>query len=130
VEGNLESVLDEHLWLASRLQGLAGQSLAVELRDVLRLRSSVFFVHSEDGKDRFTLRCHAALPFTEARVVNRLPGEADEKPLRPDELRKAFNSPVLASCARDDLNWARRIGLPLLVQNSGTLGFGVRSCFS
>ena len=93
VEGNLESVLDEHLWLASRLQGLAGQSLAVELRDVLRLRSSVFFVHSEDGKDRFTLRCHAALPFTEARVVNRLPGEADEKPLRPDELRKAFNSP-------------------------------------
>lgn len=93
VDGNLESVLDEHLWLTSRLQGLSGPSLAAELRDVLRLRSSVFFVHSGDGSDRFTLRCHAALPFTEARVVNQLPGEAAERPLRPDELRKAFNSP-------------------------------------
>ena len=93
IDGNLESVLDEQLWVTARLQGTAGESLASELKEVLRLRSSVFFIHSSDGKDRFTLRCHAALPFTEGRAVNQLPGDAQEKPLRPDELRKAFNSP-------------------------------------
>jgi hypothetical protein len=93
IEGNLESVLDEQLWVTSRLQGTAGETLASELEEVLRLRSSVFFIHSTDGKDRFTLRCHAALPFTEGRAVSQLPGDAEEKPLRPDELRKAFNSP-------------------------------------
>jgi len=93
IDGNLESVLDEHLWVTSRLQGISGAGLAEELKEVLRLRSSVFFVHSVNGKERFTLRCHAALPFTEGRNVSKLPGETDEKPLRPDELRKAFNSP-------------------------------------
>jgi hypothetical protein len=92
-EGNLESVLDEHLWVTSRLQGTAGNSLASELKEVLGLRSSVSLFHAADGKDRFRLRCHAALPFTEGRTVNQLPGDAEEKPLRPDELRKAFNSP-------------------------------------
>jgi hypothetical protein len=94
VEGNLESVLDEQLWLNSTLNGLEGSQLAEELRDVLRLRSSVFYVHSLNSADkRFTIRCHAALPFTEGRVSSQRPGEAEEKPLRPDELRKAFNSP-------------------------------------
>jgi len=61
---------------------------------VLRLRSSVFYVHALTAADkRFTIRCHAALPFTEGRVLIQMPGEAEEKPLRPDELRKAFNSP-------------------------------------
>lgn len=93
-EGNLESVLDEHLWITSRLQSLSGSGLADELKDVLRLRSSVFFLHPVNGEgERFTLRCHAALPFTEGRMLVQGPGEAEEKPLRPDELRKAFNSP-------------------------------------
>ena len=61
---------------------------------MLRLRSSVFYVHALTAADkRFTIRCHAALPFTEGRVLIQMPGEAEEKPLRPDELRKAFNSP-------------------------------------
>ncbi len=94
-EGNLESVLDEHLWITSRLQSLSGSGLADELKDALRLRSSVFFLHPVNGEgQRFTLRCHAALPFTEGRMLVQGPGEAqEEKPLRPDELRKAFNSP-------------------------------------
>lgn len=94
VEGNLESVLDEQLWLNSTLNGLEGSQLAEELKDVLRLRSSVFYVHSLNSADkRFTVRCHAALPFTEGKVPNQMPGQGEEKPLRPDELRKAFNSP-------------------------------------
>jgi hypothetical protein len=94
IEGNLESVLDEQLWLNSTLNGLEESQLAAELRDVLRLRSSVFYVHSASSADeRFTIRCHAALPFTEGKVVIQTPGEVEEKPLRPDELRKAFNSP-------------------------------------
>jgi len=94
VEGNLESVLDEQLWLNSTLHGLDGPQLATELKDVLRLRSSVFYIHSADSADeRFTIRCHAALPFTEGKIVSQMPGEPEEKPLRPDELRKAFNSP-------------------------------------
>jgi len=93
-DGNLESVLDEQLWIVSKMQSLSGAQLAEELRDALRLRSSVFFLHSaSDPDERFTMRCHAALPFTEARTIVQMPGEPAEKPLRPDELRKAFNSP-------------------------------------
>jgi hypothetical protein len=94
VEGNLESVLDEQLWLNSTLNGLKESELAAELKDALRLRSSVFRVHPLDADDKwFTIRCHAALPFTEAKSGYQVPGEPEEKTLRPDELRKAFNSP-------------------------------------
>lgn len=90
IEGNLESVLDEQLWLSSTLHGLEGPQLAAELKDVLRLRSS----HPVNSShERFTIRCHAALPFTGGKMVSQTPGEPEEKPLRPDELRKAFNSP-------------------------------------
>ncbi|MBK7931797.1 MAG: hypothetical protein IPJ98_31245 [Bryobacterales bacterium] len=33
------------------------------------------------------------MPFTEGKMQVQGPGEGEEKPLRPDELRKAFNSP-------------------------------------
>ncbi|MGO8735855.1 MAG: helicase-related protein [Terriglobia bacterium] len=93
-DGNLESVLDEQLWITTQLQGLAGSELADDLRAVLDLRNSNFFLHRVENPDqRFTLRCHAALPFTTGRVVTQLPGQEQEKPLRPDELRRAFNSP-------------------------------------
>jgi len=96
VEGNLESVLDEHFWLGSRLYDLSGASLADGVSDVLQLRSSIFFFHSLKSnavEDRFTIRSHAAMPFTETKITLQMPGEDVGKPLRPDELRKAFNSP-------------------------------------
>lgn len=94
VDGNLESVLDEHLWIATRIQGVSGSALARELRTVLSLRSSNFSLQPVNGDGApFTLRCHAALPFTEARAVAQGDEKTPDKPLRPDELRKAFNSP-------------------------------------
>lgn len=95
-EGNLESVLDEHLWVMSRLYDSNGEMLANDLTDVLRLRSSVLFLHSPRSnafEERFTIRSHAALPFSETKTTVQMPGEDVAKPLRPDELRKAFNSP-------------------------------------
>ena len=51
VDGNLEAVLDEHLWITSRLRSLAGADLAAELRDGLSFKSGMFFLHSLENKD-------------------------------------------------------------------------------
>jgi hypothetical protein len=98
LEGNLESVLDEHLWIASKLGGATGAELANELLDGLRVRTSNFYIHplgNKSTRGRFSLRCHAAMPFTDPRAgTNSLqPHEDGEKPIRTDELRKAFNTP-------------------------------------
>lgn len=88
VAGNLESVLDEHLWISSRLDGDAIASFPTELRKVFDLvngRQRVF----EPGSDDFTLRCHAAMPFADAKSE----GAGGEQRLRTDDLRRAFNSP-------------------------------------
>ena len=92
VEGNLEAVLDEHFWVSSRTRSLEGKSLAAELQDSLSLKNGIFHLHPLEGKDQetFSLRCHVAIPFiqTKSSAVN-----GDEKPIRTDEIRKAFNSP-------------------------------------
>ena len=88
VAGNLESVLDEHLWISSRLDGDAVANFPAELRKVFDLvngRHRVF----EPGSDEFTLRCHAAMPFADAKSD----GAGGEQRLRTDDLRRAFNSP-------------------------------------
>lgn len=98
LEGNLESVLDEHLWIISKLTGAKDADLADELLEALRIRTSNFFMHSlgyKSKKRRFSLRCHVAMPFTDPRADKsslHLYGDGD-KPIRTDELRKAFNSP-------------------------------------
>lgn len=98
LEGNLESVLDEHLWIASKLGVAAGEILADDLLEAMKVRTSNFFVHplgNKSKENRFSLRCHAVMPFTDPRAdksyVNS--GEDGEKPIRTDELRKAFNTP-------------------------------------
>lgn len=91
-DGNLESVLDEHLWITSKLRNLQNEELALELRDGLTIKSGMFFLHPVDG-DRdvtFSLRCHVALPFIQTQVRNL---EDGEKPFRTDEMRRAFNTP-------------------------------------
>lgn len=97
LEGNLESVLDEHLWIASKVGGSKGAKLADELLEALRVRTSNFFMHplgSKSKKGRFSLRCHAAMPFTDPRAEKSLLMDEDgERPIRADELRKAFNTP-------------------------------------
>ncbi len=94
-DGNLESVLDEHLWITRQLRGLSGKALAENLRDAIRLRSSNVTVHRLGLKeeDDFTLRCHMAIPYTRKQQNFRYSDSQEEKPLRADELRNAFNTP-------------------------------------
>jgi hypothetical protein len=99
IDGNLEAVLDEHLWITGQIRNLQGPALAAELMDSLNLRSSVFNLHpaGDQSADRtFSLRCHAALPFIQTQVrAERLSadGRKREPSYRPDELRRSFNSP-------------------------------------
>lgn len=92
VDGNLEAVLDEHLWITSRLRGLSEDELANELREGLTIKSGMFFLHPLEGKreNTFSLRCHVAMPFVQSRVRYL---EEGEKPFRTDEIRRAFNTP-------------------------------------
>lgn len=97
--GNLESVLDEHLWIRSPAhQGVV--ALAQDLQSALRLVTGGFSFHALGTGDRLRLRCHAAMPFGEAEGspppkagAPALEIEEDAGPVRPDEIRQSFNSP-------------------------------------
>jgi hypothetical protein len=102
LEGNLESVLDEHLWIIGRLGSLEGAELAKELCDGLSVKSGLFFLREigNVGDATFALRCHVAMPFIEARAggaeraaTAALDGAEDVGRIRSDELRRAFNTP-------------------------------------
>jgi hypothetical protein len=92
VDGNLEAVLDEHLWITSRLRSLRGKALANELKDGMTIKSGLFYLHPVEGNkaNTFSIRCHVAMPFVQSRVAYL---EGGEKPIRSDELRRAFNTP-------------------------------------
>lgn len=92
VDGNLEAVLDEHLWIISQLQSLSEDELADELRDGLTIKSGLYYFHPIQGERdaTFSLRCHVAMPFVQSRVSYL---ENGEKPIRTDEMRRAFNTP-------------------------------------
>ena len=91
VAGNLESVLDEHLWIASKLDADAVTRFPYDLKKVLGLYEGRHRVHEPgDADDPFQLRCHAAMPFADAKVENAAGGEDR---LRTDDMRRAFNTP-------------------------------------
>lgn len=97
--GNLESVLDEHLWIRSAAHQSA-VALAEDLHGTLRLITGGFnFQALGTGGDRLRLRCHAAMPFGEAEAARSRAGvpapeiEEETGPVRPDEIRQSFNSP-------------------------------------
>jgi hypothetical protein len=91
VAGNLESVLDEHLWIASRLDADAITHFPRDLVKTLGLHEGRHRVYEPGlGDDPFQLRCHAAMPFANARIENASGGEDR---LRTDEMRRAFNTP-------------------------------------
>jgi hypothetical protein len=92
VAGNLESVLDEHLWIASKLDADAIARFPRDLLKILRLHEGRHRVHEPGASDEnFLLRCHAAMPFADAKVENTSTGQEDR--LRTDDMRRAFNSP-------------------------------------
>lgn len=101
LDGNLEAVLDEHLWVTATLRHTGPKDLFKELTTALSLRTSDVKMYGL-GSDDFNLRAHAVLAFTQAVRRHRPEAAADtEPPDRADDLRIAFNSPfwphVLAS---------------------------------
>lgn len=93
VDGNLESVLDEWFWMLKTTAGRQGRELCDEVVGIARLRGSDVRFHELGAKgEHFSLRAHAALPFVDARQAS-IDLDADARPLRNDELRRAFNSP-------------------------------------
>ena len=92
IAGNLESVLDEHLWVASRLDADAVSRFPRDLLKTLGLHEGRHRLYEPGtGDDGFLLRCHAAMPFADAKVENTLTGGEDR--LRTDDMRRAFNTP-------------------------------------
>jgi hypothetical protein len=92
VAGNLESVLDEHLWIISKLDADAISRFPRDLVKTLGLHEGRHRLHEPGGgKEGFLLRCHAAIPFADAKVENALTGVEDR--LRTDDIRRSFNTP-------------------------------------
>lgn len=92
VAGNLESVLDEHLWIAGKLDADAIARFPRDLLKTLGLHEGRSRLHEPGaGDEGFPLRCHAAMPFADAKVDNALTGV--ENRLRTDDMRRSFNTP-------------------------------------
>jgi hypothetical protein len=88
-EGNLESVLDEHFWYLAQSDSRSWRERLEDFSSALRLRKGNTQLHVS-AEDSFSLRCHVAMAMTEARSAR---DEDGEKPVRPDEVRRAFNTP-------------------------------------
>jgi hypothetical protein len=89
LDGNLEATLDEHFWFMTQTSPSGGDDLIQEFADAISLnRSSIQLHYGEKSAIRspLRLRCHVAAPFTR-------PDHPDEERVRPDEVRRAFNSP-------------------------------------
>ena len=106
--GRLSKEISRQSWRAFWFLGKAGGTDWKERRDelesALRLRASNVGLHeSGPGSELMRLRCHAAVPLNEVRTGGGSGGEApslelegwgsEERPLRPDEVRRAFNTP-------------------------------------
>jgi hypothetical protein len=104
VQGNLEAVLDEHFWFLAKAGGENWKERLNELESALRLRASNVVLHEKGpGSEPMRIRCHAAIPLNEVRAGSSGSGDAvpaldldvaqEDRPLRPDEVRRAFNTP-------------------------------------
>jgi hypothetical protein len=97
VDGGLESVLDEHFWLRAQNLHDGVKGLAEDLQSSLGLRAGSFSFHGIGGQPhKIPVRCHVAVPFGDAEiapVVKVESGVAQAAPVRPDEVRRSFNTP-------------------------------------
>jgi hypothetical protein len=114
-KGNLESVLDEHFWYLSQADSRGWEKSLETFGSALRLRAGSSLLHESADKG-FRLRSHAAVAMTEVRSSKE--GEPGEVPVRPDEVRQAFNTPfwphilVTTSVGQEGLDfhpWCRAI---------------------
>ena len=95
LDGNLEAVLDEHLWVTGTLRHSSPEALVEHLTTALSLRTSDVKLYGLEGrKSDYHLRSHAVLSFNQA-VRRHRPGadKGKEPALRTEEVRNAFNSP-------------------------------------
>jgi hypothetical protein len=94
VEGNLESVLDEHFWYVGQSDESSWPEKLEKLGSAMRLRNGSMSLFEGPGPDnRFSLRCHAALAMNEVRSTGSDVRQEGEAQVRPDEVRRAFNTP-------------------------------------
>ena len=97
VDGGFESVLDEHFWLRAQNLHEGAAGLAKDLQSSLGLRAGSFSFHGIGRRPhKIPVRCHVAVPFGDAEtesVVKVEGGETQAAPVRPDEVRRSFNTP-------------------------------------
>lgn len=114
-EGNLEAVLDEHFWYVSQADSRSWEERLESFGSALRLRAGNPLLH-QSADTNFRLRSHAAVAMTDARSATEQ--ESGEAPVRPDEVRQAFNTPfwphilVTTSVGQEGLDfhpWCRAI---------------------
>ena len=94
LDGNLESVLDEHLWVTRTLRHLDSEALVDNLTTALSLRTSDVKLYGLGRESDFHLRSHAVLAFNQAVRHYRPSGiDGKEPAARTEDVRIAFNSP-------------------------------------
>jgi hypothetical protein len=89
VEGNLESLLDEHFWFVSETNSQSWPKRLLELQAALALSGGRTVLHetTKSATNNSRVRCNVALPLHQAKDEDR-----EEAP-RPDVVRHAFNTP-------------------------------------
>lgn len=88
IEGNLESVLDEHFWFVSATNSQPWPKRLRELQAALALTGGRTVLHETTKKGKKSrVRCNVALPLHQAKDEG-----SDDAP-RPDVVRHAFNTP-------------------------------------
>ena len=95
LDGNLEAVLDEHLWVTGTLRHSSPEALAEQLTTALSLRTSDVKLYGLEGRQSdYHLRSHAVLAFNQAVRRHRPDADEGKEPaVRTEEVRNAFNSP-------------------------------------
>ena len=130
VDGGFESVLDEHFWLRSQnlQEGAAG--LAKDLQSSLGLRAGTFSFHAIGGAPhKIPVRCHVAVPFGDAETqpaVKMDGGVGQAAPVRPDEVRRSFNTPFWPHVLATTTGWSGGSRFSSLVRARGSLGSFVK----
>lgn len=120
IEGNLESVIDEHLsiWRQLNADRDSPKDALIELKKALDFKAGSLSLHERRKNKRVTsgrLRAHVAVAFSGQESAGPRDSSAE---LRPDTLRIAFNSPfwphllVTTSVGQEGLDfhvWCRRL---------------------
>ena len=95
LDGNLEAVLDEHLWVTGTLRHSSPEALVAQLTAALSLRTSDVKLYGLEGRSSdYHLRSHAVLAFNQAVRRHRPDADEGQEPaIHTEEVRNAFNSP-------------------------------------